>query len=353
MTRPCIGFIGTGMMGQLAHLANYAQLRDAGECEIAGLTDLKLRLAEAVAAKYRICNVYANAEELLADPRVSAVVCIQQWPNNYPLVKQILNAGKSAITEKPMVGRLDEAEELAALAGKRGVHYAVGFMKRYDPGVELAKALVTEVRASNQLGPLLTIDALCDGGDWLHSIGEPLQVDDPTPVPASAPTYPDACRTPQQRAAYGYLLNIFSHNINLCHYLLGTEMEPRFAAFHNDCAMSTTSRSGDVVVTVRGAVSASHEWHELTTLTFARGRIVIKTPTPMNRQRCSEVTLQRECEGRYATTRLHPPLAWAFYRQAQGFIRAVAGKEPLRAPAETSVWDVRVMERMIEIAEVF
>ncbi len=163
MTRPCIGFIGTGMMGQLAHLANYAQLRDAGECEIAGLTDLKLRLAEAVAAKYRICNVYANAEELLADPRVSAVVCIQQWPNNYPLVKQILNAGKSAITEKPMVGRLDEAEELAALAGKRGVHYAVGFMKRYDPGVELAKALVTEVRASNQLGPLLTIDALCDG----------------------------------------------------------------------------------------------------------------------------------------------------------------------------------------------
>ncbi len=142
--KPRLGFIGVGMMGQLAHLANYAQLRDAGECEIAGVTDLKRGLAQAVAERYGIARVYPSAEQLLTDPEIDGVVCVQQWPNNYPLVKQIVEAGKSVITEKPMVGRLDEARELVQLANERGLLYAVGFMKRYDRGVELAKRLVDE-----------------------------------------------------------------------------------------------------------------------------------------------------------------------------------------------------------------
>jgi hypothetical protein len=44
-TKAGIGFIGVGMMGQMAHLANYVRLRDEGECEIAGVTDLKPLLA--------------------------------------------------------------------------------------------------------------------------------------------------------------------------------------------------------------------------------------------------------------------------------------------------------------------
>lgn len=68
-----------------------------------------------------------------------------------------------------MVGRLDEAQELMALAREKGLLYAVGFMKRYDTGVELARQLLNEVRASDELGPLLSVDAQCDGGDWLQN----------------------------------------------------------------------------------------------------------------------------------------------------------------------------------------
>lgn len=340
------------MMGQLAHLANYARLQDAGACTIAGVTDLKRNLAQAVAAKYHVPRVYADVDELLADNEVDAVVCIQQWPNNYPLVKQVIGAGKSVITEKPMVGRLDEAQELVALAEARGVAYAVGFMKRYDPGVELAKRLIQELRTSGELGPLLTVDALCNSGDWLHNIEASLQIDDPTPVPPLAPTYPDACRTAEQRAAYGYLVNIYSHNINLCHHLLDAELEPRSTAFRGSTAMLATYDVGDVLVTVRGAAATAHEWRERTTLTFAKGEIVVETPTPMNRQRSAEVTLLRKGPNGWTTTRHYPPIGWAFFLQAQGFIGALAGNEPLRAPAQTCVADVRVMQRMIEIAEI-
>ena len=350
--RPRLGFIGAGMMGQIAHLANYARLRDEGVCELVSVTDLKPRLAAAVAAKYGLARVDTSAATLLANPEIDAVVCIQQWPNNYALVKQILHAGKSAITEKPMVGRLDEALELTRLAEDRGLLYAVGFMKRFDPGVELAERLVAELRASGDLGPLLTVDALCNGGDWLHNVEAPIRSVDEQPAPSLAPSYPDGCRTPEQRAAYDYLLNIFSHNINLCHHLLHAELQPTAATFRGSVALTATLRAADTLVTLRGGVSAAHEWREMTTLTFARGEVVVKTPTPMNRQRSAEVTLLCEGKDGWTTTTYHPPVGWAFFRQAQGFVRALAGGDSPRAPAASCVADVRVMERLIEIAEI-
>ncbi len=340
------------MMGQTAHLANYASLRDEGVCELAGIVDLKRRLAEAVGRKFRVPRIYTDLEELLDDRSVDAVACIQQWPNNYALVKRVLQAGKSVITEKPMVGRLDEAEELTALAQRNGVLYAVGFMKRYDSGVELAKGLIDDIRASGELGELHAVDALCNGGDWTHNPGAHITVDDPTPLPPLVPSYPDACRTPVQRDAYGYLLNIFSHNINLCHYLLGMELEPRSADFIGGRAMLATARCGDVLEAVRGASSAAHTWREVTTLTFSRGEVAIMTPTPLNRQTSATVSVLREVEGHFTTTVHHAPIEWAFFRQARGFVQALAGEAPLRAPAETCLWDVRVMQRIIEIAGV-
>ena len=352
MAGPMLGFIGAGFMGQTAHLANYARLRDAGQCEIAGVVDLKQRLAGAVAEAYHLPRTYATVDELLGDERIQGIVCVQQWPNNFALVKQILRAGKSVITEKPMVGRMDEAKELAVLAKARGLLYAVGFMKRYDTGVEQAKRLADDLRRSGELGPLRAVDAVCHGGDWRQNEGGHITVDDPTPVPPSVPCYPDACRSPEHRRAYGYLVNIFSHNINLCHHLLAAELRPHSAIFLGDTGMISTAVGDDVLVTVRGASSAAPEWREYTTLTFARGEIGIKTPVPLNRQQAAAVTLLRAQDGQFAMINYHAPIAWAFHRQAEGFVLALAGTASMRAPAEACVWDVRVMSRMIEIGEV-
>jgi predicted dehydrogenase len=347
-----IASVGTGMMGQLAHIGNYARLRDDGACEIAGVTDLQRSLAEAVAEKYRIPAVYVSLDELLADPAVDAVTCIQQWPNNYKLVKQILQAGKSVITEKPMVGRVDEAEELVSLASEKGVLYTVGFMKRYDLGVELAKRLIGEAMASGEFGELRMVDALCDGGDWLHNVEAPIRSSEPVDLPPLQPTYPDRCQSPLEKAAYDWLLNIFSHNVNLCHHLLGQGMTPLSARFHGTKTMAATLDAGDVLVTLRGAMSKSPEWRELTTLTFERGQIQVKTPTPMHRQLSAEVRILKDCGSTMATTAYHAPAGWAFYRQAEGFVQALAGEAPLRTTAEDALQDARVLQRIIEIAEI-
>ena len=344
--------IGTGMMGQIAHLANYARLRDEeGLCDVVGVTDLKQGLARAVADHYRVPTVYGSVDELLADPAVDGVACIQQWPNNYGLVKQILRAGKSVITEKPMVGRLDEAEELVALAEDHGVHYAVGFMKRYDPGVELGRRLLRDALATGRLGQLRMVDATCNGGDWTQNPGRAISVDDPTPLPPLSPTYPDVCTTDEQRRVYDWIVNIFSHTVNLSHYLLDTELDLQHVQITSGKTLIATALAGDVTVVIRGVQTRTHEWREWTTFTFDKGEIRIDTPVPLNRQQVATVSvLGPEGDG-FTTTRHHAPIGWAFAQQARGFVCALAGAEPPRAPARDCLKDVRIMQRMVEIAK--
>ncbi len=279
---------------------------------------------------------------------MDAVTCIQQWPNNYQLVKQILTAGKSVITEKPMVGRVDEAEELVTLAAEKGVLYTVGFMKRYDLGVEIAKGLIAEYAASGELGELRSVDALCDGGDWLHNVEAPIRSSEPVNLPPLKPTFPDRVKTAGEKAAYDWLLNIFSHNINLTHHLLGRAITPKTARFHGTRAMIATAEAGEVLVTVRGTMSRSSGWRESTIFTYERGQIRVNTPTPMHRQLSAVV----EVETDKSTTVHHAPAGWAFYRQAEGFVQALAGEAPLRTTANDALQDARVLQGIIDIAEI-
>ena len=224
-----IGFLGTGFMGQLAHLDNYAGNPD---CEVVALAEVRPRLARAVAEKYGVKKVYADHHDLLADPDVQAVVCCQPWHKNYPLGKQVLAAGKSLITEKPMVTRLDEGQELVALAKQQGVIYAVGFMKRYDPGVQLARQTIHDLIQTGELGALRMVDAYCYAGDWLQNVGHPIMVEEDTQAPPVVKRYPDHV-PPERQDTYDYLINVFAHNVNLIRYLLPSgEMTVANGLFH-------------------------------------------------------------------------------------------------------------------------
>ena len=52
--KPKIGFLGTGYMGQIAHLDNYTALP---ECEVVAIAECRPELANAVAGKYGIPKV--------------------------------------------------------------------------------------------------------------------------------------------------------------------------------------------------------------------------------------------------------------------------------------------------------
>src|SRR5258708_6509716 len=341
-----IGFLGTGFMGQLAHLYNYA---DNPDCQVVALAEIRPKLAQAVAQRYGVQKVYADHRDLLADPQVEAVVCSQPFHNNYPLGKQVLAAGKSLITEKPMVTRLDDGQALVDLARQKGVIYAVGFMKRYDPGVQLARQKIRELVQSGELGGLRLVDACCYTGDWLQNIGRPISVEEETKAPPVMNRYPDHV-SPQRRDAYDYLINVFAHNVNLIRYLLpGGQMTLANGLFYGQ-ALSLNFTSDDVVINLRGSPAPYHDWKEETRFVFDNGHVTVRTPAPMNRQAVSRVPIYHATRPVREERGLFAEIDWGFRRQARGFVAALLGGAQPLAPGEDCLKYVAILEDVMRKA---
>jgi len=333
-------------MGQLAHLANYA---DNPDCQVVALAEVRPRLAEAVAAKYGVPKMYADHRDLLADPEVQAVVCSQPFHNNYLLGKQVLQAGRSLITEKPMVTRLDDGQEMVDLAQGKGVVYAVGFMKRYDPGVQLARLQIDELIHSGELGPLRMVDACCYTGVWLQNAGRPVTVEEEIKSPPVKTRYPDHVSA-QRQDAYDYLINVFAHNVNLIRYLLpGGQMSVANGLFFGQ-SVSLNLTWQDVVISLRGTPVPYHDWNEETRFVFDKGHVSVRTPAPMNRQAVAKVTIYRATSGVHEERDLFAEVDWGFRRQARGFVAAVLGREKPLAPADDCLNDVEILEDIMRKA---
>ena len=341
-----IGFIGTGYMGQLAHLDNYVANPD---CQVVALAEVRPKLAAAVAAKYGVPKVYADHRDLLADPEIQAVVCAQPFHNNYPLGKQVLQAGRSLITEKPMVTRLDDGQELVDLARHEGVLYAVGFMKRYDPGVQLARLKIAELIGSGELGPLRLVDAYCYTGDWLQNAGLPIMVEEETKPPPVKNRYPDHIPANRQDA-YDYLINVFAHNVNLIRYLLPDgQMTVANGLFFGQ-ALSINLTARDVVISLRGTPVPYHDWKEETRFVFDQGHVILRTPAPMNRQAVASITIHRATGRVHEERELFAEIDWGFRRQARGFVAALLGGEKPLAPGDDCLRDVEILEDVMRKA---
>lgn len=337
-----VGFIGCGFMGQLAHLHSFSQLPG---CRIVALAEARPKLAEAVAARHGIPHIFFSHRDLLASGDVDAVVVAQPFHRNYPLGKEVLGAGLHLFTEKPMAGRLEDAIELVDMAGKRQRIYAVGFMKRHDPGMIAAREVIGEFLASGELGALRMVDMTCFLGDWLQNPGRPIGSDEPAPRDDLIPRYPGFLR-PELAWFYDHFLNIFSHNINLLHFLLPGRTVNCVSAHHAHRSVLVALSIGETLISLRGAPTRSHRWEESSVFYFEKGRVEIQSATPLNRQQVAMVTVVREGKNGWMEQRLHAPVEWAFHRQAGAFVQAVADGTALSTSGEACLQDVALMEEI-------
>src|SRR5438046_939321 len=121
MSKPVrMGFVGAGFVGQVAHIANYAQTPG---CEMTALAEMRPELRERAKTHYGFQRTYAHHSELLADPDVDAVVVVTPRPLIGPIALDCVRAGKHVMTEKPMAGSAAQAETLVRAAREAGVHY--------------------------------------------------------------------------------------------------------------------------------------------------------------------------------------------------------------------------------------
>ena len=141
--------IGTGAITK-SMLAEF-QRSDVLRCT--AIYSRKEETGHAIAAEFGLEQVYTSLEEMLADPAIDMVYVASPNSIHYGQAKAALLAGKHVICEKPFAPTVAEADELIALAKKKGLFLFEAITTAHHPHYGFVKENLT------QLGKLKMVTA--------------------------------------------------------------------------------------------------------------------------------------------------------------------------------------------------
>lgn len=328
------------MMSQVGHLPFY--LADP-RCEVVRVAESRPSLIDAIGGQVGRGKVVANHRALLDDERIDAVVISAPRAATGPLTLEALEAGKHVMAEKPMAHTADQARRLSGAAAERGLTYAVGFMKRYDPGVQAAKALLDEVVADGRLGRLLLARFYDFSSNYAHPVPHHTRpAESRTARFETWPLWPDWL--PEGfHGVYPWFLNAASHDVNLLRNFFPGAIEIEGAACASDGSVTALLHQDGVAMTLEVAMTAAGRWIEGAEFLFERGRIAAAIPSPMDTGAVTRVTLDDPGSG-VSCHNVPAGKGWSFARQAEGFIDALAGGAPPLTNGVEGLADMELME---------
>jgi len=147
-----VGVIGCGYWGPNL-IRNFAENEAAS---LRWVCDRDARRLEKVSRRYPAARAATDHRELLADPRLDAVVVSTPVATHYAFARAALEAGKHVLVEKPFTASVREAEDLIALAEARRLTLMVDHTFIYTGALRKIKEIV----AAGEIGDLLYFDAV-------------------------------------------------------------------------------------------------------------------------------------------------------------------------------------------------
>jgi predicted dehydrogenase len=132
-----VGFIGAGEVS----IMHGRGLRDLQSCELVGLWNRTPETARR-RAKEEGCRMYDTAEELVADPRIQAVLVLTNLETHLHYAKLAMNAGKHVLVEKPICANVPEIREMIACREKTGVVCMPGHNYIHEDSLARAKQMI-------------------------------------------------------------------------------------------------------------------------------------------------------------------------------------------------------------------
>ena len=147
-----VGVLGYGLAGRVFHAPFVSA--------VPGLTLRAFveRSSDAAAKAYPATTTYRSLEDLLSDPAIQLVVVATPNATHFPLAKQALEAGKHVVVDKPFAETSAQAEELIALARRKGLVLAPFHNRRWDGDF----LTIQKILASGALGRLATFESHFD-----------------------------------------------------------------------------------------------------------------------------------------------------------------------------------------------
>jgi predicted dehydrogenase len=135
-----IGVLGCGFVGRGAHVPAFAEIDGA---ELVAIADADVTRRTKTAAKYGISASYERFEQLVADPRVDAVVVALPTPLHVPASLAAIEAGKHVLCEMPLAPTLEEADRMISAARAAGVVLMPSLTFRFTANYVKVKELIT------------------------------------------------------------------------------------------------------------------------------------------------------------------------------------------------------------------
>ncbi|NIA14531.1 MAG: Gfo/Idh/MocA family oxidoreductase [Nitrospiraceae bacterium] len=164
-----VAIVGMGPIGNL-HADCYQEFALS---ELVGVCDINKERADAASKRLGVPAFY-DAGEMLAQlqPDICGITTggYEYSSDHYEPTMQAFEAGCNVLGEKPISNEIDKAEEMVALARKKGLRYGVNLNHRFTPLARKAKNWVDEGR----LGDLLFINMAMwiknpvESSPWFH-----------------------------------------------------------------------------------------------------------------------------------------------------------------------------------------
>lgn len=267
-----VGVLGCGIISQAAHLIGCTKARNIhlqAICDVAG--DLRDKMAEI----YNPDSVYDDFRKMLDDPNIDAVVIGIGDQFHMPCAKQALEAGKHVFVEKPMGVTLEECIEVKKLAERNNLLLQIGYMKRFDPGLQYAKKFKEE-----KMGEITIYK-----GWYCDSVGRYILTDNVMPVLYSSNFMKKPAGNPKKILDHYYLLGHGSHLFDTAMYFMGPikRISARYRHFDDkklhswliDCDFASGA-----IGTLDLSIAIAQLWHEGCEIYGTDGTVFAKTFNP-------------------------------------------------------------------------
>jgi predicted dehydrogenase len=246
-----IGVIGVGGMAMYFHLP---AVERTGRAYVAAVCDVNQEALERAARRFGVPETYTRYEDLVASPRVAAVLIATSNDQHAPVALAALKAGKHVLCEKPLALSVAEAREMQRAAAESGLVTGVNFSYRQDPAVRF----VADLLARGEIGrpTFLTVQYLQGN--------------------LADPQVPLTWRRQARYAGMGIAGDLGSHLVDLCRYWIG-EITAVTAHTRTFVTERPDGHGGLGTVDVDDAVSFSCDFASgamgvLTSTAFATGR---------------------------------------------------------------------------------
>lgn len=154
-----IGIVGCGFAGTQTMYAPILRLLEKGR--VTALMDPDTRALDFMVQNYGAFDCYSDYDLFLERAAIDAVLIATPVFLHEPQVIAAARAGKHILCEKPMAPTIEACDRMIAAARAANVKLMIGFVRRFDKGIELASQMV----AAGELGDLVHIRSETS---WCH-----------------------------------------------------------------------------------------------------------------------------------------------------------------------------------------